>query len=452
MKKSRIFLATLLCAVIVIFAYRSWVDSSRAASGLVEVANGDAQFWLMQGPPNNQYSLAPFTIEFDAPLDEALLRDRLDELASAYQMFNRNIVEIGGLPYWQSVAVDWRENFRVLDAGESRLIRRQAELRRIQAARLDEGLTSFRAFLTPDRKQLVFVWHHVISDFEGMFNKHAKHLFNVTGARTQFGYQIHTTNTPGDAKRSANPPVNLSDVFNRPARPLGFTDADYLVTKVTLPIDDQSLHLSGKRAALPMSDIFSFIALRTATRYKDLAKEEDANSAPMRPLLSPISLRSSALDMDEGNNRAVKHFPFVLPLEDVSQMHQRITSLESTSGSYDQAGKLMKLARRAVFLEPWLRSVSMPDYISNYFPLADMPLAIGGSQLVAHNLRVPMVPYEQVKFAWSNYNGQVQLYLHTDPLLVDMELMLKAFEQASQEVLMYLHEFSQIAGSDPSAT
>ena len=84
-------------------------------------------------------------------------------------------------------------------------------------------------------------------------------------------------------------------------------------------------------------------------------------------------------------------------------------------------------------------------YISNYFPLADIPLAIADSKLVAHRLRVPMVPYERTKFAWSNYNGEVQLYLHTDSLLIDKDRMLEAYHQAFREVLHFL-----VAGGDLS--
>ena len=54
---------------------------------------------------------------------------------------------------------------------------------------------------------------------------------------------------------------------------------------------------------------------------------------PLRPMISPISLRSSSLDLDEGNNRAIRQFPFVFPLESLPEMHQRIVSLEATSGS-----------------------------------------------------------------------------------------------------------------------
>ena len=184
---------------------------------------------------------------------------------------------------------------------------------------------------------------------------------------------------------------------------------------------------------LPMSDLFSFIALRAATRYEG----EDGAALPL-PMISPISLRESSLAPDEGNDRAIRTFPFVFRLESVADMHRRIASLEPTSSSYDTAGKIMKVARRFSFMEPTLRSFGFADFISNYFPLADMQLALGDAKLLSHDLRVPMVPYERTKFAWSNYNGEVQLFLHTDPLLIEKQRMLESFQVASQEVLQFL--------------
>jgi hypothetical protein len=143
------------------------------------------------------------------------------------------------------------------------------------------------------------------------------------------------------------------------------------------------------------------------THYEERTKMDGNNTMPLRPMISPISLRSSSLDLDEGNNRAIRQFPFVCPLESLPEMHRRIVRLEAASGSYDTAGKLMKLARKASSMEIALRKISMPDYISNYFPLADTTLALGDSRLLAHSLRVPMVPYERTEFAWSNYNGEV---------------------------------------------
>jgi len=94
----------------------------------------------------------------------------------------------------------------------------------------------------------------------------------------------------------------------------------------------------------------------------------------------------------------------------------------------------MRLARQMPLLEPTFRQLVMPDYISNYFPLADSPLNIAGANLVSHDLRVPMIPYERTKFAWSNYNREVHLYLHIAPELIDNGGMIAAFEKALAEV------------------
>jgi hypothetical protein len=116
-----------------------------------------------------------------------------------------------------------------------------------------------------------------------------------------------------------------------------------------------------------------------------------------------------------------------------------MVSLEPTSSSYDAAGEAMKFARRYSFIEPILRRMAMPDYISNYFPLADESLSLGDAKLMSHDLRVPMVPYERTKFAWSNYSGEVQLFLHVDPVLIDKERMIFAFREASKDVLQLLN-------------
>ena len=178
--------------------------------------------------------------------------------------------------------------------------------------------------------------------------------------------------------------------------------------------------------------------MRAVTQYH--TSVSDADQINLMPVLSPLSLRKSSLEIDEGNNRATKQFPFVFPQESISQMHSRIIALPRSSAYYDTAGKSMKIARHFHFLEPTLRRVAMPDYISNYFPLADTPLAIDNAKLISHNLRVPMVPFERSKFAWSNYNGEVQLFLHTDPVLIDSQLMRASFEKAAGEVLQFLQD------------
>ena len=87
----------------------------------------------------------------------------------------------------------------------------------------------------------------------------------------------------------------------------------------------------------------------------------------------------------------------------------------------------------------------MPDYVSNYFPLADAPLTLGSVSLTSHDLRVPLIPFERAKFAWSSYAGEVQLFLHTDSVLVDSGAMTESLRAASSEVLSHLRE--KLAGA-----
>lgn len=435
--KSLYFSAILVLVTVLVFiGYRHFDETAEATAGLRAVANGDAQFWLMQGAPNDRFIPCTVYYQFDRPLDEAVVLARLTTLAASYKMFRRNIVELDGLPYWQQVEPDWNENFRVLDANDDiESIRAAADVQLSLPSTPDEGIPLFRAYLSADRRQLVFMWHHVISDLEGMFNKHARHLFMEEGERTTFGYQLLAGSKSGHGTRT-----DFSGWPMYTERPLGFTGTGFEVTKLLLPVEDKVLHALGKQAGLPMSDIFSFITLRAVTRYH----QRDGNSVvdAVRPVLSPLSLRKNSLATDEGNNRATRQFPVVLPLESVGDMYHRIIALAPSSSSYETAGKAMKLARRLPFLEPVLRKLTMPDYISNYFPLADFALGIDDAKLVSHDLRVPMVPYERSKFAWSNYNGEVQLYLHTDPVLMDTERMITSYRQASAEVLQYLSGYT----------
>ena len=441
MHKKYFAFASFCLIAITLFGYQFWVERGIDSMALVEVEDGDAQFWLMQGSPNNRLTPCVVYYHFDQPLDEGLVRKRLEDLTASYKMFQRNIVEIRGLPYWQAADVDWDKNFWILDPDQDiEGVRLRAEHAVSKASEPGSGLPLFRAFLSSDRKQLIFVWHHVISDLEGMFNKHAKHLFLEAGERTQFGYQISNaaeadTATESVGAQAPNPFTELSGS----ERSIGFTGTDYEVSRFELPVGDRELFELGRDAKLPMSDIFSFIALRATTIY-----EEKRGNQHSRPLISPISLRTSSLAMDEGNNRAIKAFPFSFPLEPVDAMHMRILNLQPTASSYDTAGSVMKFARRIPIFEPTLRRMAMPDFISNYFPLADDTLFVGKAKLIEHTLRVPMVPYERTKFAWSNYDGEVQLFLHTDPKLIDQSLMVSAFLDASNEVLTYLSERSGV--------
>jgi hypothetical protein len=433
-----ITIASLLAIPLVIAVHSMWETSRRLTLaedfGLIEIDNGDVQFWLFQGEPNNRFIPCTVQYHFDHPLDESLLLERLRELTAAYQMFSRNVVEINGLPYWQSVSPDWQENFRRLAEDEDEAsVREAADTALSQAQAVGEGLPLFRVYLSADGRTLTFMWHHVISDFEGMFNKHARHLFRLDEERTRFGYQIADAPDGATESRSSRS-LSLGKAFSE--RRLGFEGTDFVVSRHLLPVRDNALFELGQVADLPMSDIFSFITMRTVTRYHELMK--DSVREDIRPVVSPLSLRTSSLEVDEGNNRAIKQFPLMFPLESVDVMADRIAMLSPSSSSYERAGAAMKFVRKYPVLESPFRRMVSPDYISNYFPLSDGPLSVGEARLVSHDLRVPMVPYERTKFAWSNYDGEVQLFLHTDPVLVDADLMARSFQQSATEVLAYL--------------
>lgn len=427
---SLVFLIMLISFVV----YRQW-KVAQLPEGLEEVADGDAIFWLMQ-KPTNRFMPCVVNYHFDKPLEETEILTRLKDLVANYQMFRRNVVVADGLPYWQSVVPDWTQNFQVLDSLDNlESIRIKADFDISQASELGQGLPLFRAYLSSNRQQLLFIWHHVLSDFEGMFNKHAKHLFKIDTERTRFGYQMNNKSKEGKLSQSLTGPLKFK-YYTQPTRKKGFKKSDFEVKKIVLPISDRELYELGKQADLPMSDIFSFIAMRAVTQYHE--QNKDRHKESIRPIFTPLSLRKNSLAIDEGNNRATKEFPLVFPLETPQVMHQRVVSLLPSSGSYESSGKTWKRLRQLSFLEASLIELSSPNYISNYFPLADIPLNIGDANLISHDLRVPMAPYEQTKFAWSNYDGAVQLYLHTDPVLMDRGLMKKSIELAIQEVFQFL--------------
>lgn len=430
-------------------AYSWYREVQREEAGFVQVANRDAIFWLMQGPPNNRHIPCSVHYRFDAPVDPELLLERLQAMAAKYDMFRRNVVEFDGLPYWQTVEPDWSENFRILEPGEDlNALRAEADIALSQAAQAGEGLPLFRAYLSADRRELVFVWHHVISDFEGMFNKHALDLFELEGERTQFGYQL-VSGDSGDTRDQPDSAPQLGVLFDGEDRPLGFSGSDFAVERIVLPIKDVALAELGERAGLPMSDILSFITLRAVTIYHQ--DDSPDNRAKIKPVVSPLSLRKSSLATDEGNNRTSKSFPIVFPLESVADMRNRLAALPPSTISYEESGRGLKNARRFRVLEPAMREISMPDYISNYFPLADGALMIGEAKVVEHDLRVPMVPYERVKFAWSNYDGEMELFLHTDPALVDTARMSATYQQAAQDVLAYLRSEAATSSAGDAA-
>ncbi len=431
-----ISLLSLALLILAFIAYRQW-RFTQVPQELEPVANGDAIFWLMQ-KPTNRFMPCVVQYTFDKELDETIVLKRLKKLIGAYEMFHRNVVVIDGLPYWQKAEPDWGQNFKILDqTANLEEVRIQADLEISQAYELGEGLPLFRAYLSADRRELLFIWHHVISDFEGMFNKQAKHLFSLDRERTQFGYQI---DNQSKKKSEGSYIVNqaLEHLFD-PKRKKGFTESGFEVKKFVLPLGDKALYDLGKKASLSMSDIFSFITTRAITHYHlDI---QDPDTAYLRPILTPLSLRKSSLETDEGNNRAIKLFPLVFPLEPIEDMHQRITHISPAASSYETTGRNWKILRQVPFIESILIESSITDYISNYFPLADDVLSIDSAQVIAHHLRVPLSPYERAKFAWSNYNGEAQLYLHTDPKLLDQETMIRAFEKASKEVFQLLRNY-----------
>lgn len=430
-----ISLVSMVVLALAFVAYKQW-SISQISEELEEVADGDTLFWLMQ-KETNRYSVCDVYYSFDSALNDTIVLQRLKELVSEYKMFHRNVVEVDGLPYWQKVNPDWSQNFRILDAKEDlEEARIKADYDISQPYELGEGLPLFRAILSADRRQLVFVWNHVVSDFEGMFNKHAKHLFAIEKERTQYGYQVNTAAKKN--RNETNLQKNPSSIFSISERKRGFSKSDFEVEKLVLPIKDKVLKELGEKANLPMSDIFSFISVRALTHYH--LNDKDRENIP--PIMTPLSLRKSSLERDEGNNRAIKTFPFVFPLEEVEEMYQRVANLPSTSNSYESAGRTWKTMRQMTpFLESIILRKTGADYISNYFPLADDSVSIDVAKLTGHHLRVTMAPYERAKFAWSSYDGEVQLYLHTDPKLVDKEQMIKAYGKALNEVLQFLKSY-----------
>ena len=184
-----------------------------------------------------------------------------------------------------------------------------------------------------------------------------------------------------------------------------------------------------------MSDVFSFITARAIGSYYESLSELEK---PTLPIISPLSLRKNSLALDEGNNRAIKRFPIVFPIEPIEKTYDRFSLVSTSSGSYDQAGRAMKFLRRTSIFEMPIRRISAADFISNYFPLADMELEIGESSLVDHDFRVPLMPFERTKFAWSNYDGKVVLFLHTDPILIQSDVMAMSANKAIKEVLSFL--------------
>lgn len=77
------------------------ISNANLKAELTEVTNGDDQFQLYQGYPNNRYMPCSVYYCFDKPVDASLLLEKIKTLASTYTLFNRNVVDVYTLPYWQ---------------------------------------------------------------------------------------------------------------------------------------------------------------------------------------------------------------------------------------------------------------------------------------------------------------------------------------------------------------
>ncbi|MEW6186657.1 MAG: hypothetical protein AB1585_13060, partial [Thermodesulfobacteriota bacterium] len=116
MKKT--FIPIILCVALIFGGCSHKGPEMTDGLSLEEVANGDAMFWLYQGPPNNRFMTCNVYYEFDKPLDTDILLSRLKNLVSSYKMFRRNVVEVDGIPFWQDATPDWNKNFLILRNGE----------------------------------------------------------------------------------------------------------------------------------------------------------------------------------------------------------------------------------------------------------------------------------------------------------------------------------------------
>lgn len=409
-----------------------------------EVKNSDVIFWLMQHAPTVQSMPCTVYYDFDKPLDEALLRSRLTELIGKYTMFHRNVVEYDGLPYWQPVQLDWDQNFRVLKADEDiEKIRYAFDTEMSQPYNPGEGIPLFRAYLSSDGRQFTFLWHHVISDIEGMFNKHAQHLFGVDGERTKSEYSqenvgqkfsLDLTSFVNWIKKFSSKPKNTV--------PLVICDKEFSAQEFILPANDNELDAMSRAANLGLSDIFAFIALRTVTYYHSKIGKDDPMGEDII-MRSPRSSRQNSLKMDEGNNRVIKGLPLVFPIESVETMYNRLLVTPDTSGSYDIGGYIRKKINNMPTMIKKLDS-KMPEYVSNYTPLSEDPMSIGKSTVLNYRLRVPMTTNEHCKFVWINYNDVTKLSLELYPSVVQKDVMVSSYQQASKEVLELLRSKSSI--------
>jgi hypothetical protein len=426
-----------------------------------EVSNSDATFWLLHGPPNNRLMSCSVFYHFDKPVDVDFLRERLGLLISSSLIFQRNVVEINKIPYWQKVSPDCHVLLRVLNSGESVDTWRQVSDDAVsESAGVGEGAPLFRTCLTHDRKTWAFTWHHTISDVEGMLNRHSQFIFQHEKERTKHGYQLSDeapahnklplSYTYLDTIAFAYSKVysfvgNVINIY-RPCAPS--RDAEFSVTRFEVPIDADTLAEQGRRCGLPISDIFSLLAMRTIIRYHETMGDSHTIT---HPITSPLSLRRNACDASNdtvGNQRALKIFPVIFPLEPMDIMCKRLSELSPTSGyDYDSSGAFLKRMKPYQRVETFVRRVAFPDYVSNYFPMADDKLLLNDAAVLRHDLRVCMAPYERSKFAWSHYNDTVQLFLHMAPEVNDLRVMELAFRDTLEEVLAYFQGSARQKGN-----
>ena len=390
---------------------------------------------------------------FPSTVNPINLEQRFKEMILLYPAFQRHVHQTEGgdkKMLWIDKPLDWSQQMSRITS--------QAELDSWLSVApsfpVDLPLWRTATVLLPGTAEVAFIvdWHHVVTDFESMFNLLAAHLFGDT-QRTELGYQLAESKaalTPKEMGLDGFAPANVwllvSSLFSyyfSPAKNPGLNGIGYDSRPRTLPYSLSSLRSLGSSSHLPLSDVLSLVALRTVERLH--ARDPQKRPAPP-DVLSPLSLRENAASKLTGNQRALKRFDIDTEGSVADSYHRVLSS--RVVGSYKGAGNALKrvgtLARAA------LLSSLYPSYISNYFPMADHELFFEGQPLKRYNLRVPMVPCERTKFAWSSYRDDVILFLQLDPVLQpDAAIVEESFDQALSEVVQFLGSLSAAA---PEAT
>ena len=109
--KSKKLYWTLFGLIVFLLLFLSSIAQGQNHNNIEEVSNTDSIIWLSTGGENNRYITCSVDYNFDKPLDQALMLDRIKDLIKFYEMFNRNVIEINRLPYWQKAKPDWDKNF-----------------------------------------------------------------------------------------------------------------------------------------------------------------------------------------------------------------------------------------------------------------------------------------------------------------------------------------------------